>query len=102
MYCKLGYTVHSFAVSCRPCEALAIWSLLFACSQVQDSYGDHSFRLLALAVGVLPNVKDLDVQCMSQGQIEACAKPLQLLGIMVLTNPIDTDSKNVIAELQDR
>ncbi len=70
--------------------------------QMRDSYSGHSFRLMALAVGVLPCVADLEVTHMLQSEIEVQAGPLQLLGIMVLTNPIKADSKDIVAELQDR
>ena len=70
--------------------------------QLQDSYSGHSFRLLALAVGVLPHAADLDIAHMPQTQIEALASPLQLLGVMVVANPIKDDSKETVTELQDR
>ena len=66
------------------------------------TYSDHSFRLMALAVGVIPGVANLDIMHMSQGQVEASAQALQLLGLIVLSNPIKADSKQIINELQDR
>ena len=75
---------------------------MYAHVQMLDTYSDHSFRLMALAVGVIPHEATLAVYQMSLGQIEAHAGELQLLGIIVLSNPIKADSKDTVAELQDR
>ena len=69
---------------------------------MRDSYSSNSFRLIAVAMAVLPNMSQSDMDCMSQHQIEAAASPFRLLGIIVLTNPVKPDSKDIIAELQDR
>jgi magnesium-transporting ATPase (P-type) len=87
--------------------ALVLWPLaacttaVYAHVQMLDTYSDHSFRLMALAVGTIPHVATLAVYQMSLGQIEAHAGKLQLLGIIVLSNPIKADSKDTVAELQD-
>ncbi len=75
---------------------------MYANVQMLDTYSDHSFRLMALAVGTIPHVATLAVYQMSLAQLEAHAGELQLLGIVVLSNPIKADSKDTIAELQDR
>ncbi len=77
---------------------------ILVCANVQmlNTYSNHSFRLMALAVGVIPDVATLAVHQMSLAQIEAHAGELQLLGIIVLSNPIKADSKDTITELQDR
>ena len=88
---------------------VALWQFLHWCVdlvyahvQMLDTYSDHSFRLMALALGTIPDVATAAVHQMSLAQIEAHAGGLQLLGIIVLSNPIKADSKDTIAELQDR
>lgn len=66
-----------------------------------DDFSSKSFRLLAVAVGTIPDVGNLDVHHMSQQQIEARAVDLKLLGLVVLTNFVRPDSKSTISELQD-
>lgn len=69
--------------------------------QVVDDYSSKSFRLMAMAVGVIPRVGTLDLHSMSQQQIEARAVDKQLLAIVCLTNQIRPDSKPTITELQE-
>ena len=71
-------------------------------AQVTDDYSSKSFRLLAMAVGVIPNAASLDFAMMTQQQVEACAVHMQLLSLVVLTNNVRSDSKDTIAHLQDR
>ena len=70
--------------------------------QMLDTYSGHSFRLMALAMGVVPCVANLDLAHTSQAHIEAIATPLRLLGVIVLSNPIKADSKEIIGELQEQ
>jgi len=70
-------------------------------TQVVDDFSSKSFRLLAVAVGTIPNVGNLDVHHMSQQQIEAHAVDLELLGLVALTNFVRHYSKSTISELQD-
>ena len=67
-----------------------------------DDYSSKSFRLMAMAVGTISNVGNLDLHCMTQQQIEAEAVDLELLALVVLTNHVRHDSKPTISELQDR
>ena len=69
--------------------------------QVMDDYSSRSFRLLAVAVGIIPNVQSLELLRMTQEQVEAHAVDMQLLGLVVLTNSIREDSKKTIHEVQD-
>lgn len=69
--------------------------------QVVDDFSSKSFRLLAVAAGVIPGVHKLDLQRMTQQQVEASAVSLQLLGLVVLTNSIRDDSKDAIHQVQD-
>lgn len=69
--------------------------------QVVDDFSSKSFRLMAVAVGTIPDVGRLDVHHMSQQQIEAQAVDLKLLGLVALTNFVRRDSKATISELQD-
>ena len=66
-----------------------------------DDYSSKSYRLMAVAVGTIPDVGNLDVHHMSQQQIEAWVVDLRLLGLVVLTNFVRHDSKATISELQD-
>ena len=66
-----------------------------------DDYSSQSFRLMAVAVGTLPRVGNLDLHSMSQQQIEARAVDIQLLGLVLLTNRVRSDSKATITELQE-
>ncbi|KAL0030049.1 hypothetical protein WJX79_003470 [Trebouxia sp. C0005] len=70
-------------------------------NQVMDEYSSKSFRLLAMAMGVIPNAAGLDFAMMTQQQVEACAVHMQLLSLVVLTNNVRSDSKDTIAHLQD-
>ena len=55
---------------------------------------------MALAVGVIPSVRSLNVHRMSHQQLESQAVNLRLLALVVLTNPIRHDSMATVAELQ--
>ena len=70
--------------------------------QVTDELSSKAFRLMALAVGTLPNVSKLDVQHMSQQQLEKRAEKLEMLGLIVLTNHVRPDSRSTVTELQDK
>ncbi len=69
--------------------------------QVVDDYSSKSFRLLAMAVGVIPNAEQLNLAMMTQQQVEACAVHMQLLSLVVLTNNVRPDSKDTITHLQE-
>lgn len=56
---------------------------------------------MALAVGILKDVDKLDLASMSQPEIEAHALPLQLLGLIVLSNQIRPESRDTITQLQE-
>ncbi len=66
-----------------------------------DEYSSKSFRLLAAAVGVIPDVHKLDLPRMTQQQVEASATCLELTALVVLTNSIRDDSKDTITQLQE-
>ena len=66
-----------------------------------DDYSSRSFRLLAVAVGVIPGVYQLDLPRMTQQQIEACAIDMELIALIVLTNSVRADSKDTISQVQD-
>ncbi len=70
-------------------------------AQVMDDYSSKSFRLLAMAMGAIPNAAGLDFARMTQHQVEACAVHMHLLSLVVLTNNVRSDSKDTIAHLQD-
>ena len=70
--------------------------------QVLDEYSSRSFRVLALAKGVLNGLDRNTLMLMSQEQLEAQVKSLELLGLMVLTNHVRKDSVETIATLQQQ
>ncbi len=74
---------------------------LLMSGQVVDQYSSDSFRLLALAVGVIPDVHKVDLLRLTQEQVEVCAMPLDLLSLVVLTNSVREDSKETIRQVQD-
>lgn len=57
---------------------------------------------MALAVGTLPHVHNLDLSVMSHQDIEGHAENLEMLSLIVLTNHVRPDSKPAIEELQDQ
>ena len=69
--------------------------------QVIDDYSSKSFRLLALAMGIIPDAGRLDLAGMTQQQVEAHATHMQLLSLVVLTNNVRPDSKDTISHLQE-
>lgn len=70
--------------------------------QVIDDYCGQSFRLLALAKGVLKG-QDRQAWCrMSQQQLERQVDQFQLLGLLVLSNHLRPDSKGTVTELQQQ
>ena len=70
--------------------------------QVIDDYCGQAFRVLALAKGELKG-KDRQAWClMSQEQLENQVKRFELLGLLVLSNHLQTDSRPTITELQQQ
>ena len=57
---------------------------------------------MALAAGPLTNVEAAELAGMSQLEAEATARPMQLLGFMVLSNQLHPASKETIAALQEK
>ena len=70
-------------------------------AQVMDDFSRRSFRLLATAIGVIPDVDQLDLPRMTQQQVESCTLSIQLSALVVLTNSIRPDSKDTISEVQE-
>ena len=70
--------------------------------QVIDDYSGQSFRLLALAKGVLRNFDRQALGQMTQEQLERQVDRFELLGLLVLSNPLRPDSKQTITELQQQ
>ena len=66
-----------------------------------DDYSTRSFRLIAMAAGLLLNVDKLDLANMCQQAIEAAAVNMEMLSLVVLTNSIREDSVATIKELQE-
>lgn len=68
---------------------------------MMDDFSSKSFRLLAMAVGVIPKAASLNLVHMTQQQVEASAINMHLLCLLVLTNNIRSDSKATITHLQE-
>ena len=67
-----------------------------------DDYSSKSFRVIAMAKGVLRGLHRNALMLMTQEQLEAQAKSLELLGLMVLTNHVRKDSVETVATLQQQ
>ena len=70
--------------------------------QVVDSFSSKSLRLMAIAVGVIPDAHAQDFSQMVRHEIESAATNLELLCLVVLTNNIREDSQDTIREVQER
>lgn len=71
-------------------------------AQVVDDFSSKSFRLIAVAVGIIQHAPALDFSQMIRQEIESAATHLELLCLVVLTNSIREDSKDTIREVQER
>ena len=70
--------------------------------QVVDNYSGQSYRLLALAGGVLHGATSMNLAAASQQQIESRVGSLDVLGLCVLSNHLRNDSKDTIQRLQEK
>ena len=70
--------------------------------QVVDAMSGQSFRLLALAKGVVVGTDREALSCMTQEQLESHAQSFKLLGLLVLSNHLKHDSKDTISQLQQQ
>lgn len=70
--------------------------------QMVDLYASQSFRLQAIACGVIRGVAKLDLTSLSLQQLEKSAGHMDLLGLVVMSNHVRPDSKETVAHLQDR
>ena len=70
--------------------------------QVLAQYAGQSFRLLAVAGGVLSNVSPAELAGMDQQQAEARCGPLELLGLQILSNCLRPSSRQTVTNLRDR
>ena len=70
--------------------------------QVIDDYSGRSFRLLALAKGVIGGVDQKALAHMTQEQLEQQVDRFELLGLLVLSNELQHESKDTITELQQQ
>ena len=62
----------------------------------------QSYRLMALAVGELKDITTAELAGMTQQDAEALAGPLDLTGLLVLSNDLHPASKDTISDLQDK
>lgn len=76
--------------------------LSYLALQVIHDYCRQSFRLLAMAKGVVKGL-DREAMClMSQEQLERHVEQFELLGLLVLSNHLRTDSEPTVTELQQQ
>ena len=64
-----------------------------------DRYSALGFRLLALAKGVIRDGSQQALSMMTQEQLERQVDSFQLIGLLVLSNHLRSDSKDTISEL---
>ena len=72
------------------------------CCQVIDDYSGQSFRVMALAKGVLRGLNKHALSVMTQEELESHAQGFELLGLLVLSNSLYPTSKNTIIQLQQQ
>ena len=70
--------------------------------QVIDDYSGKSFRVLAQARGSLKGVDRGALMLMSQEQLEAQVQVFELLGLLVLSNHLRSDSIETVGTLQQQ
>lgn len=70
--------------------------------QVLLDYASQSFRLMAIAAGPLKTVNAANVADMDLLQAERCCGPMELLGLLVLSNKLHPASEPTIRALQER
>ncbi|DBA65621.1 TPA: hypothetical protein ACH3X2_002681 [Trebouxia sp. C0005] len=70
--------------------------------QLVDEWSAQSYRVLAVAMAQVPNVAKLDLASMSQQQVEDQAGPFELLGLGILSNHLNSDSKATVKQLQEQ
>lgn len=71
-------------------------------AQVVDEYAAQSFRLLALAKGVVTGMDRKVLSLMSQEEVEKHVNQFELLGLLVLSNHLRPDSQDTITQLQQQ
>lgn len=67
-----------------------------------DEWSAQSFRLLAVALAEVRNVNRLPLAGMSQQDVEFHAGNLSLVGLIILSNHVNGDSKETVQQLQER
>lgn len=70
--------------------------------QVLAELAGQSYRLLALAMGQLQDISPAELGSMSLQEAEALAQPLDLVGLLVLSNHLHPASKATITNLQQK
>ncbi|DBB14077.1 TPA: hypothetical protein ACH3X3_001037 [Trebouxia sp. C0006] len=70
--------------------------------QLVDEWSGQSYRVLAIAVAQVPNVAKLDLASMSQQQVEDQAGSFELVGLTILSNHLNSDSKPTVKQLQEQ
>ena len=93
--------VHLESSKCCACKNMPSQPAT-AVMQVIDDFSSKSFRLMAAAVGVIPDAQALEWTQMTQQQIEKAATNMELVCLVVLTNSVRADSKDTIHEIQER
>jgi magnesium-transporting ATPase (P-type) len=70
--------------------------------QLVDEWSGQSYRVLAIALAQVPSVASLNLASMSQQQVEDQAGPFELVGLTILSNLLNSDSKATVKQLQEQ
>ncbi|KAL3147625.1 hypothetical protein ABBQ38_014675 [Trebouxia sp. C0009 RCD-2024] len=70
--------------------------------EVVDEWSAGGFRVLAVAQADIPDVGKLSLSGMSQQQVEDYAGSLDLVGLVIISNHVNPDSKATVKQLQER
>ena len=70
-------------------------------TQVVDDWSAQSYRVLAIALAEVRHVNKLNLASMSQQDVEECAGQLSLVGLIILSNHVNADSKETIRQLHE-
>ena len=66
-----------------------------------DDWSAQSYRVLAIALAEVRFVKRLKLASMSQQDVEECAGQLSLVGLIILSNHVNADSKDTVRQLHE-
>ena len=99
----LAQPPHSVPLAQPPASApCTLCVCVCVCVQLVDEWSGQSYRVLAVAMAQLPHLATFQLARMSQQQVEDQAGRFQLLGLIILSNHINSHSKATVQQLQER